>query len=88
MIRMQVQLTEEQHKQLKILAAERGCSASELVRQGVESLLGELSKASREEKWQRALAVIGSFSSAATDVSERHDDYFADSILDYPRRTE
>jgi hypothetical protein len=39
MIRTQIQLTEEQARRLKAMAAERGTSVAELIRQGVDDLL-------------------------------------------------
>ena len=41
MVRTQIQLTEEQAEGLKRLAAERGVSMAELVRQSVQRLLEE-----------------------------------------------
>ena len=74
MTRMQVQLTEDQVEKLKRRAQQKECSVSALVRQAVDSLLAEEDE-EYAEKWRRATAVIGCFSSGLTDVAERHDDY-------------
>lgn len=79
MVRTQIQLTKEQLAALKRLAAERGVSVAELVRQGVEAVLREASTEVAERR-RRAIAAIGSFRSDKTDVSERHDDYFVEAI--------
>lgn len=79
MVRTQIQLTQEQLAALKRLAAERGVSVAELVRQGVETVLREAST-EIEERRRRAIAALGSFDSGLTDVSERHDDYFVEAI--------
>lgn len=80
MVRTQIQLTEEQARALKRLAAERGVSMAALVREAVDGIAGGGSAA--EERWARALAVVGKFHGGGEPVSERHDDYFAESILD------
>lgn len=78
MIRTQVQLSEEQATALKRLAAERGVSMASLIRQGVDSVLASQSALSLEERWDRALAVLGKFRSDTGDVSARHDEHFAE----------
>ncbi len=77
MVRTQVQLTEDQLRQLKRLAAERGVSIAELVREGVDAVL-QSSGVDITERRRRAIAAIGCFRSGKTDVSERHDDYLAE----------
>ncbi len=72
MVRTQIQLTEEQVQALKEIAAERRVSMSEVIRQGVERVLGERKEA---EKWRRALAIIGRYSDPEPDVSTDHDRY-------------
>jgi hypothetical protein len=80
MVRTQVQLTKEQAAELKRLALERGVSVAELVREGVDRVLRESRSLSREERKRRALT-IRAFPSGVTDLSERHDDYFVESII-------
>jgi hypothetical protein len=72
MIRTQVQLTEEQVGALRRLAAQRGVSLAELVRQGVERLLVESEEA---ERWQRASELVGRYRDEASDLSVNHDRY-------------
>jgi Arc/MetJ-type ribon-helix-helix transcriptional regulator len=78
MRRTQVQLTAEQVKALRRLAAERGVSMAELIRQGVDTVLETASEPSWEEKVQRALAAAGMVKEGPTDMSERFDDYLAE----------
>ncbi|HZS91888.1 MAG TPA: CopG family transcriptional regulator [Chloroflexota bacterium] len=78
MIRTQIQLTEEQAQALRDLAARRGVSLAELVRQGVERILAE---SERREKRQRALAVLGRFDAGPSDVATNHDRYLAEDYL-------
>jgi len=75
MVRMQVQLSQEQAAKLKRLAYERGVSISALVRETVDGLDGETQAAARR---RRALAAVGKFRSGPTDVAERHDAYLED----------
>ena len=81
MVRTQIQLTREQVAELKRLALERGVSVAELVREGVDKVLRESRGLSREERKRRALSVR-TFHSGVTDLSERHDDYFVESVVD------
>jgi len=81
MVRTQVQLTKEQVAELKRLAAERGVSVAELVREGVEVVIRASRGMSREERRRRALAVVGRHH-GPPDLSIRHDDYFVESVLD------
>ena len=78
MIGLQVQLTEEQDRQLTDLSKTRRVSKADLVRQAVDLLLTRdgFGRAS-EEQWQRALAVVGRFRSGEPghDVAENHDQY-------------
>ncbi len=74
MVRRQVQFTEEQAVALTKLAERQECSVSELVRQAVADLLRQNDEA-EAEKWRRASAVVGMFSSGLGDLAERHDDY-------------
>lgn len=70
MIRTQIQLTEEQATELRRVAAERGVSVAALIREAVDRALGEGDPAGR---WERALAVVGTYGSGRTDVSSEHD---------------
>lgn len=72
MIRTQIQLTEEQARALKELAAERGVSMAELIRQSVEQLLKQRERA---EKWRRAREIVGKYHGGPSDVSVNHDKY-------------
>jgi hypothetical protein len=74
MIRTQIQLTEEQARALKDLAAQRGVSMAELIRQAAEHLLAENSK---RDKRRRALEAIGRFP-GPSDLSTNHDAYLAE----------
>jgi hypothetical protein len=81
MVRTQVQLTDVQAAELKRLAAQRGVSVAQVVREGVESVIRGSRGRSWEERKRRALA-IRTFRSGVTDLSARHDDYFVESVID------
>jgi hypothetical protein len=80
MVRTQIQLTEEQARRLKHLAASQGRSMADLVRSSVDVLLAGAGAADRESSRARALAVSGRFRSGLRDLSARHDRYFAESL--------
>ena len=82
MVRMQIQFTQEEVVALRREAAQRHVSISAVVRKAVDDGLGASAKPSREELVRRSLAAMGRFHSGTGDVSARHDEYFADSILD------
>ena len=78
MIRTQVQLTEEQLRRLKRLAADRDVSVAELVRNGVDGILDAGERASQTDRERRALAALGRFRSGRSDVAREHDRYLAE----------
>lgn len=75
MVRTQVQLTEEQARSLRQLAAERGVSVAELVREAVDLLVRSGTAVLPAERQRRALQAVGRFASGLKDVSARHDEY-------------
>ena len=77
MVRTQIQLTEEQARKIKGLAAARGVSMAEVIREAIEETMRSGPGSSSEEKRRRALEVVGKFRSGKKDVSTKHDDYLA-----------
>jgi hypothetical protein len=75
MRRVQVQLTDDQAGALRRSADVHGVTVAALVRQAVDAWIAGEERARRVE---RALAAIGGFRSGLGDLSERHDDYLAD----------
>lgn len=75
MKRTQIQLPDEDARALKELAAWRGVSMAQIIRDGVANLLVESDHAGKR---RRALALVGRFSSGESDISERHDDYLSE----------
>lgn len=78
MVRTQMQLTEEQAKALKEIAAQRGVSTAQMIRESVERIIEE---GERKEKWRKAMAIIGHYRSGLSDVSANHDKYLAEDYL-------
>ena len=78
MIRTQVQLTEEQARALKEIAHRENASIAELTRRAIDQWLQTTGAIPMAERRRRALAVVGSFRSGQTDVSDRHDAYLAE----------
>lgn len=78
MIRTQIQLTEEQARDLRELAARENVSMAQLVRRAVDDLLQRSVTVSLNERRQRAMALVGQFRSGQSDVSEKHDEYLAE----------
>lgn len=69
MIRTQIQLTEEQGRALRRLAARRGVSMAAVIR----GVLDEALVAPRVAQLERARAAMGRFQSGTTRVSIEHD---------------
>ena len=75
--------TEEAVEALRREAAQRHLSISAVVREAVDERLDHPQpQPSLEERKARAKAACGHFHSGLGDVSARHDEHFADSILD------
>ena len=83
MVRMQIQITEEQAKALRRLAARLNVSQAELARRGIDQLLQSKRAVLTPEQRKRALDVVGMFESDRDDVGERHDDYLAEIYAEY-----
>lgn len=79
MIRTQIQLTEEQAARLKRIAAERGVSMAEVIREAVDRIPH---RDDRNERFERAIRALRTSHfrdiEGKTDVSVRHDEYLAD----------
>jgi len=82
MIRTQVQLREEQARMLKKLAAARGVSMAELIRQSVDMFIRSSAGVSvdDDERRRRAIAATGRFRSGKSDVSSEHDRHLVEAF--------
>lgn len=80
MVRTQIDLTDAQVARVRALAAQRGQSVAEVIRDAVELVLGSQPEVDRDERRRRALSAIGACSLGAADVSEQHDVCFADAV--------
>jgi hypothetical protein len=78
MIRMQVQLTDEQARQLRQLAALRREPIARVARELIDEGLRHPSLIDRHELRQRFVAGAGTGHSGRSDVAARHDDYLED----------
>lgn len=78
MLRVQAQLSQDQARRLKAMAAAEGVSVAELLRRGAELVLAHGHEESPEARKRRALAVVGAFRDEREDVAEGHDDYLDD----------
>ncbi len=80
MVRTQIQLTEEQVKVIKKMAASRHVSGAELIRRAVNAMIKSGTAAEPEERRKRATEIVGKFSSGKRDVSRKHDKYLAEAF--------
>ena len=80
MFRTQIQLTEEQAYALKRLAAKKGSSVSELIRQSVDILLQTAALIDPQEQRSKAIAAAGKLQDGPPDLSSKHDQYLAQAI--------
>lgn len=78
MVRTQIQLTEEQARVLKRIARSRQLSVAELIRVAVDRMIKSTSMVDIEERHERAMEVVGKFSSGKRDISKKHDAYLSD----------
>jgi predicted DNA-binding protein len=84
-IRTQIQLTEEQMERLRRVSKARGVSIAAVIREAVDR---SLEVDDRQRRWELAMSVVGTGRDieGATDVSERHDEYYAEAIKQRWRR--
>ncbi|HVO83672.1 MAG TPA: ribbon-helix-helix protein, CopG family [Syntrophobacteria bacterium] len=75
MVRTQIQLTEQQARAVKAIAAAQGISVAEAIRRAIDTLTRSHSAGDTEERRRRALQIVGKFRSGRRDVSNRHDAY-------------
>jgi hypothetical protein len=81
MVRTQIQLTLQQHRQLKKWAQQRGISLAEAVRRCVaDRLEADEGRPGRDSLVREALQIVGAYQDreGATDVAREHDRYLAD----------
>ncbi len=78
MVRTQIQLTEEQADSLRKIAAARRLSLAEVIRQSLELYLADANRCPDARIRERALEVIGKYSSGLSDISSDHDRYLED----------
>ena len=81
MLRTQVQLRDDQVVELRRIASDRGKSMAEVIREAVDTMIRSSHGPSWEARRHRALAVVGKYEGPG-DLSERHDDYFAEAALE------
>ena len=78
MVRTQIQLTEEQAKKIRKIAASRGVPMAEVIRDAVEGAIQSDAGTVSEERRKRALEIVGKFRSGKKDVSKKHDAYLTE----------
>jgi hypothetical protein len=76
-IRTQVQLNEEQAQVLKYVAAQRGVSMAEVLRDLIDA---HLTKPAGRDRRERAIRAVGRHRSGRHDVSREHDRDLADAF--------
>jgi hypothetical protein len=79
MIRTQIQITAEQVRALKRLAAREGKSMAELIRLSVDSMLRSGRMIDYNALRRKAIAASGKLK-GPKDLSENHDDYLAEAL--------
>jgi hypothetical protein len=78
MIRTQIQITPEQARLLKRLAAKEGKSVAELIRISLDEMLRAGGIQDQENLRHKARLAAGKLSGSA-DLADKHDDYLAQS---------
>ncbi len=78
MVRTQIQLTDEQAREIKKVAVAKGVSVAEIIRRAVEGVIKSSTKADVEERQKRAIEIVGKFRSGKRDVSKKHDAYLTE----------
>jgi hypothetical protein len=71
-----VELTDQQIHSVERIAAERGVSVAEIIRESVDAYVRSAPRPPKAQLRKRALAAIAAFS-GPTDLARRHDEYVA-----------
>lgn len=82
MERKQIQFTRQQLAALRREAKRRRTSESAVIREALDAWLGRRDTADRQERFERALAVVGAFRSGSHDVAVEHDRELAEIYYD------
>jgi Arc/MetJ-type ribon-helix-helix transcriptional regulator len=80
MVRTQVRLTKEQAAKVKKMAAGRGVSMAEVIRDAIEGAIRSETRAVPDDRRKRALDIVGKFRSGKRDISKRHDGYLTEAF--------
>lgn len=80
MVRTQIQLTEEQAKKVKKIAAHKGVPMAEVIRDAIDGAIRSDTLTVTEDRRRRALDIIGKFRSGKGDVSKKHDAYLSEAF--------
>jgi Ribbon-helix-helix protein, copG family len=81
MIRLQIQLDNNQARELRRSAEEDGISQAEVVRQALSAHLLRRHRPD-DNAVRRALAIVGRGVSGCSDLAEEHDRYLAEGIAE------
>ena len=79
MVRTQIQITPEQARALKKLAAKEGKSVAELIRISLDSMLRSGGIKDQAGLRRKAAAAAGKLN-GPKDLAEKHDDYLAEAL--------
>jgi hypothetical protein len=79
MIRTQIQITPEQARSLKRLAAREGKSVAELIRISVDNMLRSGGVKDQEALRRKAIAAAGALR-GPEDLAQNHDEYLAEAF--------
>ena len=78
-VRTQIQLTEDQARHVRRIAAEQGVSMAAVIREGLDLLLRSAESAvTDEERATRAMSAAGRFRSGGGDGAVEHDRHLRD----------
>ena len=81
MIRMQVQLTEEEVRRLRERAQSEGISRAEVIRRALAEHL-QAPPSRDQEQVRRVLSLAGIVKDGPCDLSTRHDSYLAEALAE------
>jgi hypothetical protein len=83
MVRRQIQFTEEELAGVQTLARERSASFAAIVREAVDSYLSGKERSGRGgASLPRIESLVGKYHSGRDDIARRHDDFFAEAVVD------
>lgn len=80
MVRTQIQLDDEQYRELKNISHNINESLSSIIRKSI-TLFIQFQQNSKTGRYNKAISIIGKYKAETSDISENHDKYLGEDFI-------